>query len=168
LLRHHWILQHSATHCTIATYCNTLQLTATHFNLLQHMIATVVEEINMLCRHCALQHTATLLQITATHCNTLQHTATHCNTLQHTATHSNTLQHSCKSLQLTYDSLRLAATNVYQCGGGDLCAASSLHVATHCSTLQLTATHCNTLQRTATHCNTLQHTATHCKTLQLT
>jgi len=115
--RHHYILQHSATHCTIATYCNTLQLTATHFNLLQHMIATVVEEINMLCRHCTLQHSATLLQITATHmqltatpcnkclpvwwrrfmccvvatcCNTLQHTATHCNTLQHTATHCST------------------------------------------------------------------------------
>jgi len=37
---------------TSATYCNTLQHTATH---------------------CTLQHTAT-------HCNTLQHTATHCNT----------------------------------------------------------------------------------------
>jgi len=70
------------------THCNTLQLTAIHYNSLQ-LIAT----------YCStLPHTATarVTQIwglhPATHCNTLQHTATHCIMLQLTATHCNSLQ----------------------------------------------------------------------------
>jgi len=91
----------------IATHCNTLQHTATHYG------GCAVHARVLRVRMCVL---ATSLQHIATHCNTLLHSATHCNkelwrracvssphvqhnavpgnTLQHTATHYNTLQHT--------------------------------------------------------------------------
>jgi len=116
---------------------DTLQHTATHCNIPQHITT-----------HCGiLQHTATYCthgwQIGA-HCNTMQHTSTHCNTpvkycwratgssssgarvtLQQPATHYNTLQHN----------------------------------AAHCIALHYTAPHRTTLQHTAAHCNTLLQTS---------
>jgi len=58
-------LQHTATHCwkIAMQYCNTLQCTAMHYDMLH-----------------TLQHTQDkifMLQYTATHCNTLQYIATH-------------------------------------------------------------------------------------------
>jgi len=118
--------------CHVATHCNTLQHTATHYIALQH---------TALC----LWHPKRYVCHVATHCNALQHSATQCDTplcvhgiqrvrvsrsttLQHTATLCNTLQHT------------------------DLCPWHPkryvCHVATHCTTLQHTATHCNTLQHT--------------------
>ena len=113
------ILQHSAyTPQRSATFCNTLQHTATHCNIL-HMHWTESVWYNML--------------YTATHCNTLQHTATHCNTLQLTATHCNTL-YTHWSEFVCYNAQSTAThCNTLQ------------HTKTHYNTLQHTATHCNTL-----------------------
>jgi len=97
-LQHNTLATHLQHTCnTLATHCNTLQLTATHCNTLQHTAT-----------HCnTLLHAATHLQHTATRTvlhqrwrstrplfpygNSPQRTATHCNTPQHTATHRNTL-----------------------------------------------------------------------------
>jgi len=104
-------------------YCNTMQLTATHYNILQHTAT----------------HSKSL-QDTATHCNTSKHTnhprqaqvlaqargeleinnshtATHCNTPQLIKTHCNALH--CNALR---------------------------RIATHYNALQRTAMHCNALQ----------------------
>ena len=87
------------------TRCNTLQHTATHYNIFKsrhvcyvdipHACSVAATRCNTL-QHiqvtpCLLHRHSARLQY---HCNTLQHTATHCNTLQHTATHCNTLQHT--------------------------------------------------------------------------
>jgi len=72
-------------------HCNTLQHTATHYNITHASLRSPPLSCN------TLQHTAThcnAMQHTTTHCNTLQHTATQCNTLQHAATHCNAMQHT--------------------------------------------------------------------------
>jgi len=112
-------------------YCNALQHTATHCNVLSRQYIrntsrhAAVKKNYLHClntaTHCnALQHTTMYRRDTvfvihletshaATHCNTLQHTATHCNTLQHTATHYNILlRHICKTSRHT------AAKSVWQ------------------------------------------------------
>jgi len=144
-------------------YCNALQHTATHCNVLSR------QYIRNTSRHAAVKKNYLHCLNTATHCNALQHTtmyrrdtvfvihletshaATHCNTLQHTATHCNTLQH----------------TTMYRRDTVFVIHLETSHAATHCNTLQHTATHCNTLQHTATHynillrhiCKTSRHTA---------
>jgi len=88
--------------CTLsaATYCNRIQLTATHTNTLKHTAAlsTSISE-----------YVWTLS--TATHCNSMQLTATHCNSFKCTAAIHSTYTagyvwtgHAaahCNSLQLT-------------------------------------------------------------------
>jgi len=123
---------------------NTLQHTATHCNILQHILWIFILWVQASGGSFQLWHIVahcSILQHTTAHWSTLrtlQHTAAHCSTLQHTTAHSSTLQHT----------------------------------AAHCSTLQHTATHCNTSfepsfydlryrMGLATHCNKLQHTATH-------
>jgi len=72
-----------------------LLMTATHYNILQHICNSGATHCNTLqhtATHCnTLQHTSSTLQHTATYCNTLRHSATLCNTLQHPATLCNTL-----------------------------------------------------------------------------
>ena len=124
----------------IATHCNTLQHTATHYNALNRpsgALACVLGNLLFVAEWC--------VSCAATHCNTLQPTATHCNTLQHTATHCSTLQRpSTPSGYFSICPWKLAVC------GRKVC---------------LSLLHYGTLQHTATHSNTLQHTATHCKTL---
>jgi len=81
----------------------TLQRTAAHCNILQHIphySATHYTQSDDVGnpQHAMLSFddsrngkTLIILQHNATHCNTLQHTATHCNALQRTALHCNTL-----------------------------------------------------------------------------
>jgi len=121
-------LQHTAT------YCNTLQRIATHYNTRVYPIVgrgqtgmTLSADLH----HTATQYTAT--HCNAIHCNTLQHTATHCNTLQHIATRRNTLQRMC-----LFNSLEGAQRDVQGCDSSPRCNTP------HCNTLQHTATHCNT------------------------
>ena len=65
---------------------NTLQITATHCNVMHH----TAPHFNTV-HQGAPQCTTPQQQHTARHCNTLQNTATHCKTLQHPATYCNTL-----------------------------------------------------------------------------
>jgi len=156
--------------------CNTLQLTATHCNTLQHTVCVHIIDI-LVVKHPvdtrADQKDLYHLEGTA---------ATRCNTLQHAATRCNTRIHCNKERSIQFWRSRLQ------------------HTTTYCNTLQHTATHCNTQQHTATHsptrvyvqlfplarilspscdialstiqngasqhfhCNTLQHTATHLST----
>jgi len=68
----------------------TLQLTATHYNTLQHT-ATVQPHGSYL--HAALfAKLNTKPKQIATNCNTLQHIAMQCNTVQYSATHCKILQ----------------------------------------------------------------------------
>jgi len=71
-------LQHTATHCNTPIVCDVVCAQAT--DLTKHAFDETV-----VCTH--LLYYCNILQCTATPCNTLQHTAIHCNTLQHTATH---------------------------------------------------------------------------------
>ena len=109
-------LQHTATHCTYSTHCNTLHLLEPlqHTALLRHLnrhsrsvkerglsewvYATDCNILQQTATDCnTLQLTVTdcnRLQRTATHCNALQRAATHCNALQRTATHCNARQHT--------------------------------------------------------------------------
>jgi len=96
--------------------CATLQLTATHYNLLQ-LAAT----------HCnSLQHTAESARDSA---RTHVHTAIHCNTLQLTTTYCNSRQRALGTL--------LAPI----CHTATRCHSLKL-AAIHCNTFQLTTTHC--------------------------
>ena len=95
--------------CAHDAYCNTLQHTATHYNILQQPAA-----------HCDT------LQRTAAHCSTLQHIAAHCNTLQRTAAHCSTPPHAgarYKNAHLT------RITLIIQCN-------TLQRIATHCTSLQ--------------------------------
>jgi len=65
----------------VATHCNTLQHTATHYNMHMYSIYPLPSAT-----------AGNLLQHTATNCRTLQHTATHCSTLRYSATQCNTMQ----------------------------------------------------------------------------
>ena len=94
---------------TIATRCNSLQLTATRCNTLQHAATRCntlqhmpyaqlrCESLIHMWRvsfRCAIQlaRGRSGTPHSVTHYNTLQHTATHCDTLQHTTSHCITLQ----------------------------------------------------------------------------
>jgi len=66
----------TANEIAVATYYQTLQHNAAHYNRLQCNTHGKSAEIAFVA--------------VAIHCNTLQHTATHCNTLQRTATQCNT------------------------------------------------------------------------------
>ena len=113
-----------------ATYCNTLQHTATHRTTSQPLNLSLTELKHTAPRCTALQHTAThytapqhnathctTLYHTATHCTTLQHIAPHCITLHHTATRSNTLQHTAtqKHTTLYHASPDIVCCSVLQC-----------------------------------------------------
>ena len=139
-----------------ATRCNTLQHTATHWNMLHHT-ATRCNTLQDNWPTATLLHTATL-QSQANLCTLVYDhvsllTATHCNRMQHTATHRdnlNSLQHTARHCNIAVQKQQHVLAGVHSC------------VFARCSTLlhtKSTATHCNTLQHTATHCNTLQHTA---------
>jgi len=71
-------------HCKILEHklqqipCNTLQLHAAHYNILQHIATLTLLLLSL----------ASRAMDSATHCNTLQHT--HCNILQHTRQHTAT------------------------------------------------------------------------------
>ena len=120
----------------VATHCNTLQHTATHWNVFGEVKA----------RHMC--------------CITLQHTATHCNLFGETkARHM-----CCNTLQHTATCLASQRRNICVRQAND--SSTLHHCVTHFNTLQYAATRCNTLQHTATHCTTLHHTAPHCTTLQ--
>jgi len=62
------LLKDAALQLVRATDCNTLQHTATHCNIQQHLDDSLLKD-------------AALQLVRATHCNMLQHTATYSNTL---------------------------------------------------------------------------------------
>ena len=83
-----------------ATYCNTLQHTATHGK--ENTVSLCVTR-----QHTAT-HCITHQRWEATQCNTLQHTARHCNTLQHVARHCD--KSPCKVTGCIYFWWRVAVT----------------------------------------------------------
>ena len=122
--------------------CNTLQYTATHFNI------TATQCNDLATRGMEGERTLNFQSQTmyAAHCNTLQHIATHCNTLQHTATHCNIQQYTathCNILQYTAIHCNSTAREKER----TLDFQSRTMHATHYTTLQHTATHCNALQQ---------------------
>jgi len=152
------------------TDSSTLQRTAVHWNMLQH-VATFLSSVE------------SFPKVTAAHCNVLQHTATcyntlqqsdipsssesfpkvtaiHCKTQHYAATHYNTLQQT----EILFSSESFPVNPTRRTSG----RGTLQHTASHCNTPHHTATRCNTLQHTATHCNTLRYTATHYNTLQQT
>ena len=109
-----------------ATYCNTLQQTATQKNLksLRDVLSAVyVHSLNHTATHCnKLQQTATQKNLKSLHCVLsavcklpLQHTATHCNKLQHKR----------------IPSLSIVSSLQY---ANSLCITPLPHTATHCNT----------------------------------
>jgi len=122
-------------------YCNTLQLTATHCNSLQHLTPK----------------TQSWSPQREPYTNTLHHTAPHCTTLQHLTPKSQ--PRNLNLIPQPQSPKREPYTN------------KLYNIATHGNALQNIATHCNTLPQqrsipnvnpTPTHCMTLQHTATRC------
>ena len=112
---------------------NTLQHTATHCNILQHILWIFILWVQASSGSFQLWHIVahcSILQHTTAHCSTLQHTAAHYSTQQHTAAHSSTLQHTaahCNTLQ----HIIWAIVLWFKVSHGS------------CNTLQQTATHCN-------------------------
>jgi len=104
-----------------ATYCNLLQLTATHCNSLPARIM----------RSC------------------LRHTATHCNPLQHTATHATAHWNNLWLTELVVTHCcTLVARTIRNCSQhtATLCNTLRLTTTAHCNTLQFTATNCDSPQ----------------------
>ena len=118
---------------------NTLQLTATHCNSLQHTITNT--QFGAKNEHAQ----KSCFDLERFLCNTLQHTATHCLELQHI--------HALKSRLAI-----LSASSETHC-------STLQHTATHKSSCDLEHFLCNTLQHTVPHCNTPQHTASPCNSL---
>jgi len=166
---HYDSLQHITTHCNTL---KTLQYTAIHSKTQQHT-ATHCNTLHPLIYNLHTTHSNTQ-QHTATHCNILQHTATHCNTLHPTESHYNTLQHTephCNTPHHTAthcDTLCIHSSTLY-CSVLQrvaVCYSVLQHpLINNPQSLQHTAAHCNTLQHTATHCYTLQQSTAHCNSL---